>query len=106
MNEQLKNETRDNHSANEIVDKRGRLISAAVIATIILSFIAVSVFGIFQLTTRMMVVCPRDLPVNDPAPILWQDIVSDQVREARLGVPDKITDVYLRGTKLADGKSQ
>jgi hypothetical protein len=106
MNEQSKNETRNNHSADGSADKRGRLISAAVIATIILSFIAVSVFGIFQLTTRMMVVCPRDLPVNDPAPILWQDIVSDQVKGARLGVPEKVTDVYLKGIKLADGQSQ
>ncbi len=93
----IKNGAEKNHSSNNLAEKRGRLISAAMIATIILSVIAVLVVGIFQITNKMLVVCPQDLPVNDPAPILWHDIVSDQVKVAKLGVPEKVSDVYLKG---------
>lgn len=120
MDEQLKNESltkstngssqqngaKEDHGNNGLAEKRGRLISAAVIATIILSVIAVSVFGIFQITSKMLIVCPQDLPVNDPAPVLWQDIVSDKTKIAKLGVSDKLSSVYLKGLNLATGKAQ
>lgn len=120
MDEQLKNESQvqneegavskngaeKNHSNNNLAEKRGRLITAAMIATIIMSVIAVLVVGIFQITNKMLVVCPQDLPINDPAPILWHDIVSDQVKVARLGVPEKVTDVYLKGMAPAEGKTK
>ncbi|MDD3472548.1 MAG: hypothetical protein PHS86_07180 [Syntrophaceae bacterium] len=120
MDEQLKNQvknedeieaTHENDSKtdkknNHVTDKRSRLISAALVATIILSFISVLVFGIFQITSKMLVVCPQDLPVNDPAPILWQDVVAEQTKSAKLGVPDKLNDVYLKGLTLAENKSK
>jgi len=53
------------------LETRGRMIRAGLIATVILSGIAVLVAGIFQLTSRWLIPCPTDLPVNDPAPILW-----------------------------------
>ena len=95
-----------NDTENHVAEKRGRLISAAVIAVIILSFISVSVFGIFQVTTKLLVVCPFDLPVNDPAPVLWQDIVSDKTVSARIGTSEKMTDVYLKGLTLAETKAK
>lgn len=96
----------DTDSANHVAEKRSRLISASIIAVIIISVISVSVFGIFQLTSKLLVVCPFEVPINDPAPVLWQDIVSEQTKSARLGVPEKISDVYLKGVSLAENKNK
>lgn len=70
--------------------RRGRMITAGLLATVVLALIAILVSGIFQVTSRWLIVCPQDLPVNDPAPILWQDVVEQGPRSAKLGVPDKL----------------
>lgn len=71
-------------------DKRGRMIIAGMVATVILAVIAVVVAGIFQLTSKWLLVCPSDLPVNDPAPVLWKDVVSDKAVTRGIGVPEKL----------------
>jgi hypothetical protein len=58
-----------------------------LVATVILSGVAVLVAGIFQLTSRWLIPCPTDLPINDPAPILWTRLISDKVGPASLGLP-------------------
>lgn len=70
--------------------KKGRLIVAGIVATVIVSFLALAVAGVVQLTSRWMVVCPTDLPVNEPAPILWKAAVSRDVAAQPLGGPEKI----------------
>ncbi|MDQ7781327.1 MAG: hypothetical protein RDU20_00515 [Desulfomonilaceae bacterium] len=75
---------------NHIAQKRGRMVAAGVIASVILAVIAVAVAGIFQLTSGWLIKCPSDLPVNDPAPVLWKSLVSDDVASASLGVPKEL----------------
>jgi len=75
---------------SQINDRRGRMITAGLLATVVLAVIAILVSGIFQLTSRWLIVCPRDLPVNDPAPILWQDVLSQEPTSAKLGVPKMV----------------
>jgi len=58
---------------------------------VIISVITLLVAAIFQLTSRWVIVCPSDLPVNDPAPILWKGMVSESVPPQPLGVPEKLT---------------
>jgi len=71
-------------------EKRGRLMVAGLIATATVSIVALGVAGIVQLTSRWLTTCPTDLPVNDPAPILWQAVTSDHVKDQPLGVPEKL----------------
>ncbi len=99
-------ETKKNGNHAHTVDKRSRLITSSIMAVIILSVISVVVFGIFQLTIKMRIVCPAEIPVNDPAPVLWQDIVSEQIRNAKLGVSDKAQAVYLKGMPIAESKTK
>jgi len=73
-----------------------RLIAAGLVATVVLSIVAVLVTGIFQVTSRWMKTCPTDLPVNDPAPVLWERIVSPEVKTQSSGVPAQL----LEQTKL------
>ena len=88
----------ESESSEEIVSnnhdnaqaKRGRMITAALVATIVITFIAVMVAGVFELTGRFLRECPRELRVNDPSPILWNDIVSANSTKAGLGVPEKL----------------
>lgn len=75
---------------NHIAQKRGRMVAAGLIASVILSVIAVTVAGIFQLTSGWLIKCPTDLPVNDPAPILWKDVESREAKSAPLGVPGNL----------------
>jgi hypothetical protein len=77
---------RRNHKA----EKRGRLVMAGLIATATVSIIALGVAGVVQLTSRWLTVCPTDLPVNDPAPILWKTVTADQIKAQPLGVPERI----------------
>ncbi|MCX5861502.1 MAG: hypothetical protein WCG29_00515 [Desulfomonile sp.] len=83
-------------------DKRGRVVVAGLMATVILAVVALLVAGIFQLTTRWLIVCPKELPVNDPAPVLWKDVVSDKVSPKTLGVPGKL--LTEAGLKLGGAK--
>ena len=71
-------------------EKRSRIITSALMATIIMTLIAVAVAGVFQLTGMFMRICPAELPVNDPSPVLWNDTTSDKPVTAALGVPDKL----------------
>lgn len=67
--------------------KRGRMIAAGLITAVILSVIAVLVAGVFQFGLRWLRSCPRDLPVNDPSPKFWQEMVAEKVPAKTLGVP-------------------
>ena len=71
-------------------EKRSRIMTSALMATIIMTLIAVAVAGVFQLTGTFMRICPAELPVNDPSPVLWNDTTSDKPVTAALGVPDKL----------------
>jgi nitrate reductase NapE component len=71
-------------------EKRSRIITSALMATIIMTLIAVAVAGVFQLTATFTKVCPAELPINDPSPVLWNDTTSDKPVTAALGVPDKL----------------
>jgi hypothetical protein len=88
---------------NHIAQKRGRMIAAGVVATVILAVVAVVVAGIFQFTAGWLIKCPGDLPVNDPAPILWKDVVNKETQKAPLGVPDKLAkQAAWKGAPAAD----
>ena len=76
--------------SNSIAEKRGRMIAAGVVLAVILSVIAVMVAGIFHLTSQWLIACPSDLPVNDPAPILWQKMESPKLGNQPLGVTEKL----------------
>ena len=78
----------NNH--DELSLKRGRMITSALIVSIILAFIAVMVAGVFQLTGHFLKTCPQELPVNDPSPILWSDVTSQKPVSATLGVSEKL----------------
>ncbi|MFZ5865387.1 MAG: hypothetical protein ACOYXY_05875 [Thermodesulfobacteriota bacterium] len=76
---------------NALAEKRGRMVVAGAVSVVIISVIALLVAAIFQLTSQWLMVCPSDLPVNDPAPILWKGMVSESVSPQPLGVPEKLT---------------
>lgn len=84
--EKAETESAPEHPENQVTEKRARLVSAGLIAAVVLSLIAVAVAGIFQLTLKWMIVCPTDLPVNDPAKVLWQEVVSEKDISKPLGV--------------------
>lgn len=75
---------------NSLAEKRSRMIAAGVVLAVILSVIAVLVAGIFQLTSQWFIACPSDLPVNDPAPILWKKMESTKLGNQPLGVTEKL----------------
>jgi hypothetical protein len=70
--------------------KRGRMITAGLVTAVIVSLIAVLVAGMFQFGLKWLKMCPTDLPVNDPSPKLWQEMVSQKVTTQSLGVPEKL----------------
>lgn len=78
--------TPEPRAVNHIAEKRGRMVAAGLIATVILSVIALGVSALFQLSSRWGAACPSDLPVNDPAPLLWKDLSTGPDRSAPLGV--------------------
>lgn len=86
---------------NGLAEKRSRMIVAGMLVAIIVSVIVVVVAGVFQLTYRGMVICPRELPVNDPAKVLWQEIVAQQDAPKPLGVPETLlSQTQLKGPSL------
>ncbi|MBI5568664.1 MAG: hypothetical protein HY914_01830 [Desulfomonile tiedjei] len=90
-----------------VVQKRGRMIMAGLVAAVILSLIAVVVAGIFQITSRWLITCPTELPVNDPAPILWQQLVAGNTSPQPLGVSPSMESVTkLKGTDEPAGKPE
>ena len=93
--------------SNGLASKRGRMVATGLVTAVILSIIAVIVAGIFQITSRLLVQCPTDLPVNDPAPILWNDITSQQVKAQPLGISEKIAgEVKLKEASAAPTESE
>lgn len=77
-------------NGNSIAERRGRMVAAGGIAAVLLSVIAVVVAAIFQYTAGLVAPCPTDLPVNDPAPKLWNQLDAKQVKSKPLGVPDTL----------------
>jgi hypothetical protein len=76
---------------NHLAEKRGRMVAAGAITAVVLSLIAVIVAGVFQLTGTCLLRSCKDLPVNDPAPILWQDLTATKDTAGALGVPETLT---------------
>jgi hypothetical protein len=70
--------------------KRGRMITAGLVTAVVVSLIAVLVAGMFQFGLLWLKPCPTDLPVNDPSPKLWQEMVSQNVTIQGLGVPESV----------------
>ncbi len=65
--------------------------------------IAVIVAGIFHFTSEWGNVCPTDAPVNDPAPILWKNMVEKTEGKAALGVPKSVEgSVYIKDEPPAE----
>lgn len=92
--------------SNAIAEKRGRMITAGVVLAVILAVIAVLVAGIFQLTSRWLIACPSDLPVNDPAPILWQKMETSKLGNQPLGVAKKlVSEARFKGLTTPAGEA-
>lgn len=92
---------------NHLAAKRGRMVATGLVTAVILTIIAVIVAGIFQITSRLFIPCPQDLPVNDPAPILWRNIVSPQATPQSLGISDKIAgEVKLKEAPPAESETE
>jgi hypothetical protein len=88
-------------------EKGGRMVVAGLVAAVVVSLIALLVVAIFQITSRWLVTCPTDLPVNDPAPILWKAMVSENMPPHKLGVPGEILkDAGFKGDKSESTDSQ
>jgi hypothetical protein len=66
------------------------MITGGLVTAVIVSLIAVLVAGIFQFSSKWLRPCPTDLPVNDPSPKLWQEVVSQKIANQSLGVPETI----------------
>jgi len=71
--------------------KRGRMIAGGLVTAVVVSLVAVLVAGIFQINSKWLRPCPTDLPVNDPSPKLWQEMVSHKVTIQSLGVPETVS---------------
>lgn len=96
-------EIEEQKPGNALAEKRGRMVVAGATLVVILCLIAVLVAGIFQLTSRWLVKCPEDLPVNDPARVLWQKLETRKLADQTLGVPDALlTDTGLKKADTAE----
>jgi hypothetical protein len=82
-----------NNNNNHLAEKRGRMVAAAVLAAVMLSVIALIVAGIFNWTAAYIMICPKDLAVNDPAPILWKELETTSAISQPLGVPKNLLSV-------------
>lgn len=87
--------------------KRGRMVAAGLVATVAVALIALLVAAIFQVTSRWLITCPTDLPVNDPAPVLWKAMLSEKVGPYGLGVSGEVLkEAGLKETESEPGKAQ
>jgi hypothetical protein len=66
------------------------MVTAGILSALILSLLVVVVAAIFQLTSRILVKCPQDLSVNDPAPVLWEKIEVPRLGEQPVGLPENL----------------
>jgi len=83
-------ERRQIPEAATLAQRRGRIIARGLVTAVIVSLIVVFVAGIFQFSSKWLKPCPMELPVNDPSPKLWQEMVSQGVTNQRLGVPEEV----------------
>ena len=77
---------------NGLAQKRGRIIIAGALTAVLLSVVAVAVAGIFGATSHWMKTCPTDLPVNDPARELSQQLEAEKNASQSLGVTGRIAE--------------
>jgi hypothetical protein len=92
---------------NGLNQKRARIMAAGILTAVLLSVVAVLVAGIFAFTTRWMKVCPTDLPVNDPARQLSQQLAAEKAGSQSLGVSGKIAEeTRLKGMGSAQSQGQ
>jgi hypothetical protein len=80
-----------NHT-NSLAQKRGRMVAAGVLSAVILSAVAVAVAGVFGLTATWLKVCPTDLPINDPARYLSDELTKEKGEPRPLGVSGNIVE--------------
>lgn len=93
--------------SNGLAQKRGRMIAAGMLTAVILAVIAVVVAGIFQLTSGWLKVCPKDLPVNDPAKVLSSELTMEKAEPRPRGVSGIIADMTrLKGVEPAHVESR
>ncbi|MCA1960895.1 MAG: hypothetical protein LDL33_08860 [Desulfomonile sp.] len=92
------------HPADALAEKRGRMVTAGILSAVILSLIVVLVAGIFQLSYRLMMKCPQDLSVNDPALVLWQKMETPRLGEQSSGLNNE--QLQAAGLKLAAPSAQ
>jgi hypothetical protein len=86
-------ETQEQQQLQEAVSpaqKRGRMIAGGLVTAVVVSLIAVLVAGIFQFSSKWLRPCPTELPVNDPSPKLWQEMVAQKVTIQAIGVPERV----------------
>ena len=87
--------------------KRGRVVAAGLVATVAVALIALLVAAVFQVTSRWLITCPTDLPVNDPAPVLWKAMLSEKVGPYGLGVSGEVLkEAGLKETESEPEKAQ
>ena len=83
---------------NGLSQKRGRIMAAGGLSAVLLAVVAVIVAGIFGFTSAWLKLCPAELPVNDPARQLSQQLTSDKGQPQPLGVSERIAEqVRLKG---------
>jgi hypothetical protein len=70
--------------------RRGRMIAGGLVTAVVVSLVVVLVAGIFQFSSKWLKPCSTELPVNDPSPKLWQEMVSQKVTIQGLGVPEMV----------------
>ena len=80
-------EEKDSEADNGLTKRRGRLITAVVIAVVVLSFVVVIITGIVQYLERGAAKGSEYQGTNDPAPMLWNDMVGKKDVPTPLGVP-------------------
>lgn len=96
-------ETDRQKAENARAEKRGRMVVTGATLVVILCLVAVLVAGIFQLTSGWLVKCPEDLPVNDPARVLWQKLESPKLADQTLGVSGALlTETGLKKSDAAE----
>ena len=66
------------------------MITGGLVTAVVVTLVVVLVAGIFQLSSKWLRPCPAELPVNDPSPKLWQEMVSQKVTIQGLGVPETV----------------
>jgi hypothetical protein len=82
----------EHNNNNGLAQKRGRIIVAGALTAVLLSVVAVAVAGIFGATSHWMKTCPTDLPLNDPARELSQQLVAEKTASRSLGVSGRIAE--------------